>query len=53
MIFGGRPSYEKGLADALITFSNVAKRVKDIKLVITGKLTEGLFHKIKHVCKKT
>jgi glycosyltransferase involved in cell wall biosynthesis len=49
IVFGGRPSFEKGLAEALVAFSQVAKVHRDLKLVITGRVDEA---KVIRACKR-
>jgi glycosyltransferase involved in cell wall biosynthesis len=52
VVFGGRPSADKGLAEALISFKLISKHVPGIKLVVTGKVTPKILAHVKRVCRR-
>lgn len=53
VVFGGRPSPEKGIVEALIVFKNVVKNIgRDYKLAITGNISAEIREKIKIFCNK-
>ena len=52
IVFGGRPTSEKGLFEALISFKTISKHFPDIKLLITGKALPTVFPHIRRICKK-
>jgi glycosyltransferase involved in cell wall biosynthesis len=52
VVFGGRPSADKGLAEALISFKLISKHVPGIKLVVTGKVAPKMLAHVKGVCRR-
>ena len=52
VVFGGRPASEKGLAEALIVFKQILKSSSELKLVVTGKMTEVMSIILRKVCRK-
>jgi glycosyltransferase involved in cell wall biosynthesis len=52
VVFGGRPSAVKGLAEALIVFKQILKSSSGLKLVVTGKMTEVMSIVLRKVCRK-
>jgi len=52
VVFGGRPSVVKGLAEALITFKFISRLFPDLKLVLTGGVTPQILTRVKKVCRK-
>ena len=52
IVFGGRPAVTKGLVEALVVFKQISKRLSELKLVITGKVTNTLLLPLRKVCRK-
>jgi glycosyltransferase involved in cell wall biosynthesis len=52
VVFGGRPDPVKGLAEALIVFKQILKSSSELKLVVTGKMTEVMSIILRKVCRK-
>ena len=52
VVFGGRPSAEKGLAEALVAFSLISRHCRDLKLVVTGHVRKNTLLGLKRACKK-
>lgn len=52
IIFGGRPSAEKGLIEGLLAFKSIVKVYADLKLIVTGLMSEVLRARMKKYCKK-
>ncbi|MEM1562514.1 MAG: glycosyltransferase family 4 protein [Candidatus Bathyarchaeia archaeon] len=51
VVFGGRPSPEKGLIEALIAFREIRKNCgQDFKLAITGRISDENLRKIRAFC---
>jgi len=38
VVFGGRPTYDKGVVEGLIAFREISRRLRDYKLYIAGRL---------------
>ena len=52
VIFGGRPDAVKGLAEALIVFKEISKRISGLKLIVTGKVTNTMIAPLIKTCKR-
>jgi len=52
VVFGGRPSAIKGLAEALIVFKLVTKYFPGLKLIITGEIPAETLLPAKRTCRK-
>lgn len=53
VVFGGRPSPEKGLIEALMAFREIRKNYgRDFKLTITGRIPSENLRKIRAFCDK-
>jgi len=52
VVLGGRPSTDKGLAEALVSFKFLSRHFPGIKLVVTGRMSPQTFARIKKVCRK-
>jgi glycosyltransferase involved in cell wall biosynthesis len=52
VVFGGRPNAAKGLAEVLIVFKQISKRSSELRLVVTGKMTEAMSTILRKVCRK-
>jgi glycosyltransferase involved in cell wall biosynthesis len=52
VVFGGRPSAVKGLAEALIVFKQILKSSSELKLVVTGRLTKTMSIIFGKMCRK-
>ena len=52
IVFGGRPSAEKGLIEGLLAFKSLSKKYNNMKLYITGNISETLIARLKNFCKK-
>lgn len=53
IVFGGRPSAEKGLVEALIALREVVKSCgRDLKLAVTGRISNEALERVKAFCSK-
>lgn len=52
VIFGGRPSPEKGFIEGLVAFKVIGKRYSSLKLVVTGHIGEKLRWRIERLVKR-
>jgi glycosyltransferase involved in cell wall biosynthesis len=52
IVFGGRPSVHKGLAETLIIFKQISKHFAEIKLIITGRILNKTLILVKKICKR-
>jgi len=52
IVLGGRPSADKGLADALISFRAISKHLPELKLVVTGRVAPATLLRVESVCRK-
>jgi len=52
MVFGGRPSVDKGLVEALISLKTIARLYPNTKLVFTGRIAPTAKMRIAKACKK-
>ncbi|MEM2234196.1 MAG: glycosyltransferase [Desulfurococcaceae archaeon] len=53
VVFGGRPSSEKGLIEALIAFREIRRNCsQDLKLAITGRILDEDLRRIRAFCNK-
>jgi glycosyltransferase involved in cell wall biosynthesis len=51
VIFGGRPSAEKGIIEAFMVWRNILKRVgRSYQLVVTGEVPSSTLEKLKNFC---
>ena len=51
-VFGGRPTAEKGVAEALVSFKIISKHLPKLKLIITGRIEPKTLLYINRACKK-
>jgi glycosyltransferase involved in cell wall biosynthesis len=52
VVFGGRLTADKGLAEALIAFKYISKHFPEMKLVITGRTTFSIRNVIGRICRR-
>ena len=52
VVFGGRPTADKGLAEALLAFKHISKHFPEMKLVITGRATPNIRNVVRRICKR-
>ncbi|MEM2178860.1 MAG: glycosyltransferase family 4 protein [Candidatus Methanomethylicaceae archaeon] len=53
VIFGGKPTPEKGIIEALVAWKNILKSVdQDYKLIVTGDIRSDLLTRLKWFCHK-
>jgi glycosyltransferase involved in cell wall biosynthesis len=52
MVFGGRPSVDKGLVEALISLKTIARLYSSTKLIFTGRIAPTTKMRIAKACKK-
>ncbi|MDK6028807.1 glycosyltransferase family 4 protein [Ignisphaera sp. 4213-co] len=52
IVFGGRPTADKGLAEAIILISLVAKRFSGLKLVVSGRVSSVLLYRLRRACRR-
>jgi glycosyltransferase involved in cell wall biosynthesis len=52
VVFGGRPDAAKGLAEALIVFKEISKRISGLKLIVTGKVTNTMIAPLRKACRR-
>lgn len=52
LIFGGRPDYEKGFIDALISFKAISRYHSDLKLIVTGYPRDISIQRLRRACRK-
>jgi glycosyltransferase involved in cell wall biosynthesis len=52
VVFGGRPVATKGLAEALIVFKEISKRISGLKLIVTGRVTNAMLTFLRKMCKR-
>jgi len=52
IVLGGRPSWEKGIAEALLVFEKVSRRFPNYKLYITGKIRDYLYARLRGLARK-
>jgi len=51
VVFGGRPTYDKGVVEGLIVFREISRRLESYKLYITGRLGERELSRLRRVAK--
>jgi len=51
IVFGGRPTYDKGVVEGLIAFREISRRLGGYKLYITGRLGERELLRLRRIAK--
>jgi glycosyltransferase involved in cell wall biosynthesis len=52
LVFGGRPSVDKGLAEALVSFRTISRYFPGMRLVVTGSIPPKTLARVKRVCRR-
>jgi glycosyltransferase involved in cell wall biosynthesis len=52
IIFGGRPLPLKGLIEGLLAFKYILREFPDLKMIVTGKISEHVLTNIIYFCRK-